>query len=656
MSEKQKTHLNGFNDMAKFLCKLSVEEQKNIYSELNKFILEYLNNHEMTTISVAEGNKFTEEDNSFETFLRRAVYDFFETKKYELDAEILDSKEKPFNKNSHFFFYDVGVDKTYSRFLSAETTKKIFDSAKENLTAIGSDADNYTNTGILNIVHELYKCTKEGEKVEEKKIFPLDFIINKVNRVDNIPWDFKITLILQFADMDKNNFINKDKNFSDEEIYGFLNKLDVLDLETILNDKNLVSAFGEIDRLKNLLEIEKLEQRNNENAQQLARKLHEQVLKIDFSKAKTENEEEFNKNIEQGTGIKLIKDKDYERKVKRTFVMHQLPKSLASTFIFLFGFGLLFAAGFSWSVPFLLGIGFIIPSIVAFINSISCMRATKTNAWFAKLFKNLAWILDGALLITLGAVFCAGPLAIGCIVFGSLGILTGCLNAFVGTLNSMWNTQRELIDCEDADWRASSIYNIKTEILSHKIFTTLVFAVACAAGILLALNPAILPLALPFLPAIGIGIAVLSGLGLIKSALRLFFKDNYWQVGFYHAAKYIKAGMFVLGGLGLIALPFLPVTATLASLIGMPILVVNIFSFLVGLASAVKGCMSVTRMSSKIKFLLADLAMAKARDIKLPEKPININNWKNDLCKKIYEPKLRPGDISKDTCEKIFKE
>lgn len=127
-----------------------------------------------------------------------------------------------------------------------------------------------------------------------------------------------------------------------------------------------------------------------------------------------------------------------------------------------------------------------------------------------------------------------------------------------------------------------------------------------------------------------------------------------WQVRFHQAAKYIKSGMFVLGGLGLIALPFLPIAAALASVIGMPTLVVNIFSFLVGLVSSIKGCISVTRMSSNIKFLLAYRAMNYTRqNTKLPF----IDNWKNDLhVRAPQKPKFKLDDISNATLTNIFKE
>ena len=109
--------------------------------------------------------------------------------------------------------------------------------------------------------------------------------------------------------------------------------------------------------------------------------------------------------------------------------------------------------------------------------------------------------------------------------------------------------------------------------------------------------------------------------------------------------------MFVLGGLALIALPFLPIAATLASVIGMPTLVINIFSFLVGLVSAVKGCMSVTRMSSNIESNLAGSAMSHAYTRAIP--------LIDDLTDELYdnqplEPKLKPGDISNKTLQNTF--
>ncbi len=113
--------------------------------------------------------------------------------------------------------------------------------------------------------------------------------------------------------------------------------------------------------------------------------------------------------------------------------------------------------------------------------------------------------------------------------------------------------------------------------------------------------------------------------------------------------------MFVLGGLALIALPFLPIAATLASVIGMPTLVINTFSFLVGLFSAIKGCMFFTRMSSNVKFMLSYQAMEMAHGTKLPEEPIDIEEWKNNLRNNSpSEPKLKPSDISVKTVDNLF--
>ena len=64
--------------------------------------------------------------------------------------------------------------------------------------------------------------------------------------------------------------------------------------------------------------------------------------------------------------------------------------------------------------------------------------------------------------------------------------------------------------------------------------------------------------------------------------------------------------MFVLGGVALIALPFSSIVAALASIIGLPTLVLNIFSLAIGVCAFLKGGISFTRLSSIIEFLLAN--------------------------------------------------
>lgn len=638
----EKTKLKSFGDIAKFLDKLENDQQTNVYKVLNDKLMDSLKNeNELTEITCQKNDdQFTDQDHSLETFLMRIVFKYIQNNAGDLGVDI-----NEFKKIDDFTCYDKeNFNYCAPTFLNFDTTKAIFDVCKNNLF----QDKNSINKDLFCCIAEL--CQHTVKNKNENKIFPLDFVIYSVNERDGEANDSHIKAIFPFIDM--GSMLYDAQNFSNKDIYKFFRKIPLSCFDMFLENQQFVAKLGGIDKLKNLLEIEKLENDNDENVQALVKKLRNEVKKIDFSKAEIkENEKE--------TGIEINHDYDYAQKVKRLLVMYQLPKSVASAIVFLFGVGLLFAAGFAWSVPFLLGIGFLISSGAAFTNSILCMKPTMTRTWLAKIFKNCAYVIDGALLITLGAVFCAGPLAIAFMTFGSLSILMGCFNAFVGTLNSLWDTQRELVDCEKADLPVDNggvdkINNIKSEILSHKIFNLVVFALACVAGVLLALNPAILPIALPFLPGVGIGIAVLSGLGLIKSALRLFYDKNSWQVRCYHAAKYIKAGMFVLGGLALIALPFLPIAATLASVIGMPTLIINIFSLLVGLFSAITGCISFRRMSSNIKFLLADQAMYKAFDIKLDLPGRGDKNWRDKLWDAVDWPLLKSDDIHPGQRDKLF--
>lgn len=664
------TKLNSFKAIAGFLKKI-IDENKKVKNALDAYILNYLNEHNIQAIKVDSTPEFTDDDNSLKTFLRRAVYDFIKSKIDEDKKEKKEEKPKsvfagvelaPLKNNSFEvrFNLEYGEVNTPLKFLKAGTAREILDHCTNKDNHIKSTNEDFWKTMANNLFTFVYPDANQEEQTSN--IIPLALIINS----EDLPSEEYMEILCPFIYTKEENFTGENNSFSDDKIYRFLSKIPWDYVETFLKDKNFVEALGGAERLAGLLDMKTLEQKENKDARELAIKLHKQCKKIVWKNVKTTNVTN-NEKIENGddvenTGLKIIDDEEYKSEVKSLFIIYQLPKSAASAVVFLFGLGLLLAAGFAWSVPFLLGIGFIIPSIVAFVNSILCMKPTQTRTWLAKIFKNCAWIIDGAFLITLGAVFCAGPLAAAFITFGSLSILMGCSNAFVGTLNSMWDTQRELgnpalVNREEKDGGVCSIKYIKSEILLHKIFTLVGFAAACAAGILLALNPAILPIALPFLPAVGIGIAVLSGLGVIKSALRLFYHDSDWQVRFYHAAKYIKAGMFVLGGLALIALPFLPIAAALASIIGMPTLIVNIFSFLVGLISFIKGCMSFTRKSLNIKFLLANQAMEKTDNINFPETPIDIESWKDNVYVNApSEPLLKTDDISSQTVSNIFEQ
>ncbi len=482
MSE-EKTKLKNFHDIGGFLK--NKEKNVDLYKALNNALIESINNKNGLT-EIHREDKFSENDHSLETFLRRIVFECIKNKAGNLGVDIDDA----FEKTSNFKYLGKDYSWHTPTFLNLGTTKAIFNFCKDNLFENKEKIDSY----VFNCITELCQLTVKNEN--ENKIFPLDLVIYSVNALRYGAGFNDIKAIFPFIDM--GSVLYDAQNFSKEDIYKFFKNIPLSCFDMFLGNQQFVAKLGGINTLKNLLEIEKLENENenDENVQALVNKLHNEFKKIDFNNAKV------TVNTGENTGIRIVDDEAYKQKVKKNLVIYQLPKSIASAIMFLFGIGLFLAAGFAWSVPFLLGIGFLIPSIAAFTNSILCMKPTKTRTWLAKIFKNCAWIIDGALLITLGAVFCAGPLAIAFITFGSLGILMGCFNAFVGTLNSMWDTQRELVSCEDAENDAASIDDIKSEILSHKIFNVVVFAIACAAGVFLALNPAILPIALPFLPGL----------------------------------------------------------------------------------------------------------------------------------------------------------
>ena len=113
------------------------------------------------------------------------------------------------------------------------------------------------------------------------------------------------------------------------------------------------------------------------------------------------------------------------------------------------------------------------------------------------------------------------------------------------------------------------------------------------------------PISLPFLPLIGIGIAALSVFGVVKSVLHMFLDAKASHVKCYKTAKYFKCGMFILGGVTLIALIFLPITTALAGIVGTPAILLKIACLVIGAFLSIKGGMSIRQDYSVIKFILA---------------------------------------------------
>ncbi len=295
-----------------------------------------------------------------------------------------------------------------------------------------------------------------------------------------------------------------------------------------------------------------------------------------------------------------------KQKTFLAFKTHQIPNLLLFGSAILFGVALIIFSGFAWSLPFVLGVGFLIPSCLALANSILSMKPIGIRAFIPKILRNCAWILSGAALITSGAIFCSGLVATSLIIFGALCVATGILKAIIGSQSDFLNTHREIAKPENAslpigDGGVNSLGGVSGECWFYKGVNILAFIGTATLGVLLAVSP----ISLPFLPLVGIGITTLSVFGVVKSVLQMFLNDKVSHVKCYKAAKYFKCGMFILGGVGLIALTFLPITTALAGLIGVPAILFKIASFAIGAFMALKGGVSMKQDYSVVECILA---------------------------------------------------
>ena len=305
---------------------------------------------------------------------------------------------------------------------------------------------------------------------------------------------------------------------------------------------------------------------------------------------------------------------DEQKKTFLAFKTHQIPNLLLFGSAILFGAALVIFSGFAWSLPLLLGLGFLVPSSLAFANSILLMKPNIMDSedkegithFVAKILRNCAWIIGGAALITSGAIFCSGLVAASLITFGVLGVATGILKAVIGSQSYFLNTHREianpnLLNNGIAEGGVNRLTSVNWECWFYKSFNILAFIGTATLGVLLTLSP----ISLPFLPLVGIGIAALSVFGVVKSVLHMFLGDKASHVKCYKAAKYFKCGMFILGGVALIALTFLPITTALAGIIGVPAILLKIISLVIGAFLSIKGGISMKKNYSIVECILA---------------------------------------------------
>ena len=305
---------------------------------------------------------------------------------------------------------------------------------------------------------------------------------------------------------------------------------------------------------------------------------------------------------------------EQKQKTFLAFKTHQIPNLLLFGSAILFGAALVIFSGFAWSLPLLLGLGFLVPFSLAFANSILLMKPNIIDSkdkkgiahFVAKILRNFGWIFGGAALITSGAIFCSGLVAASLITFGALGVATGILKAVIGSQSYFLTTHREIANPEKADecvlkGGVNCLTDVNWECWLYKIFNILAFIGTGILGILLAVSP----ISLPFIPLVGIGIAALSVLGVVKSVLHLFLDNKASHVKCYKAAKYFKCGIFILGGAALIALAFLSTTTALAGIIGTPAILLKITSLVIGAFLSIKGGISMKKDYSVVECILA---------------------------------------------------
>ena len=317
---------------------------------------------------------------------------------------------------------------------------------------------------------------------------------------------------------------------------------------------------------------------------------------------------------ESESGEKAEVTNEQKQKTFLAFKTHQIPNLLLFGSAILFGVALIIFSGFAWSLPLLLGLGFLIPSGLAFANSILLTKPNIMDSedkkgiahFVAKILRNFGWIFGGAALITSGAIFCSGLVAASLITFGALGVATGILKAVIGSQSYFFTTHREIANPEKAHENilkggVNRLKDVNWECWLYKIFNILAFIGTGILGILLAVSP----ISLPFIPLVGIGIAALSVLGVVKSVLHLFLDDKTSHVKCYKVSKYFKCAMFILGGAALVALTFLPITTALAGIIGIPAILLKIASLVIGAFLSIKGGISMKKDYSVVECILA---------------------------------------------------
>ena len=150
--------------------------------------------------------------------------------------------------------------------------------------------------------------------------------------------------------------------------------------------------------------------------------------------------------------------------IKEAFKEHQIPSFFFFGGTSVLGIGLFFVG--PWAI--LLGLAFLLPSILVILNAILCMNPTGVRVYIAKICRNTAWILFGALLIAFGLVSCVGYLSFACVAFGALSVLRGILKAMIGSTTDVINTQRHIVELSTLSFETSDLINDQRSLVESR--------------------------------------------------------------------------------------------------------------------------------------------------------------------------------------------
>ena len=283
---------------------------------------------------------------------------------------------------------------------------------------------------------------------------------------------------------------------------------------------------------------------------------------------------------EQEEKSSQVDDVHRVKEIKKAFKEHQIPSFIFFGGTSALGIGLFFVG--SWAV--LLGCAFLIPSVFAILSAILCMNPTGIRVYVAKICRNVAWILLGALLIAFGLMSCVGYLGFAFIGFGVLSVLRGILKAMVGSTTDVINIQRQIVRLDGLGLKSreelhqvtyaesklaeGGVYNLKAEDYAgkrRKFLSYMIFSIftSVATGVLVVILPLPLVVTLVFC-----GMATVN---LVASVLRICFikKQEEHVKHFQRASKTGNLFWSLIAGLLLLILLVLPFGPLVPAFVGL---------------------------------------------------------------------------------------